>query len=161
MTGHMTPSRSEPESGIRGVRKSGGEAVQVTVDYLKQETLAPLRGLGRFLAWGLAGSLAIAIGLVLLLIGVLRLLQDETGSSLTGDWSWVPYFVVSVLGVGILAVAAWRVTAGPAQRKVPRTTGAAAPPPPPPPAPPTPTAPPTRPPAPAPGPPPATEEGST
>jgi hypothetical protein len=123
MIGHMAPSRSEPETGIRGVRQSGGEAVQLTIDYLKQETLTPLKGLGRFLAWGLAGSLAIAIGLVLLLVGVLRLLQDETGTSLTGNWSWVPYFVVSVLGLAILGIAAWRITAGPAQRKLPKDAG--------------------------------------
>jgi mannose/fructose/N-acetylgalactosamine-specific phosphotransferase system component IID len=104
------------------VRKSGGDAVQLTIDYLKQETLGPLKGLGRFLAWGLAGSIAIAIGLLLLLIGVLRLLQDETGTSLTGNWSWVPYFVVSVLGLVVVGVAAWRITAGPAQRKLPKHT---------------------------------------
>jgi hypothetical protein len=119
----MAPSRTDSDSGIRGVRKSGTEAVQVTIDYLKQEALTPLKGLGRFLAWGLAGSLALAIGLVLLLVGVLRLLQDETGSSLTGNWSWVPYFVVSFLGLAILGVAAWRVTAGPAQRKTPKDAG--------------------------------------
>jgi hypothetical protein len=123
MTGHMAPSRSDSDSGIRGVRKSGGEAVQLTVDYLKQEALTPLKGLGRFLAWGLAGSLALAIGLVLLLVGVLRLLQDETGTSLTGNWSWVPYFVVSLLGVAILSVAVWRIYAGPAQRKTPKGAG--------------------------------------
>ena len=49
-----------------------------------------------------------AVGLLLLLIGVLRLLQEETGSALTGNWSWVPYFVVAVLGIGVVGVAAWR-----------------------------------------------------
>lgn len=119
MSGHMARGRSDSESGIRGVGKSSGDAVQLTVDYVKQETLGPLKGLGRFLAWGLAGSFAMAIGLLLLLIGILRLLQDETGSSLTGDWSWVPYFVVSVVGLAVVGVAAWRVTAGPATRKLP------------------------------------------
>jgi predicted cobalt transporter CbtA len=118
----MAPSRADSDSGKGGVRKSGGDAVQLTIDYVKQETLEPLKGLGRFLAWGVAGSIAIAIGLLLLLIGILRLLQDETGTSLTGTWSWVPYFAVSVLGVAVLAVAAWRITAGPAQRKLPKPT---------------------------------------
>jgi hypothetical protein len=115
----MAPSRADSDSGISGVRKAGGDAVQLTVDYLKQETLGQIKGLGRFLAWGLAGSLAITIGLLLLLVGVLRLIQDETGTSLTGDWSWVPYFAVSLLAVAIIGVAAWRITAGPAKRKLP------------------------------------------
>ena len=59
------------------MRKSGEDAFKLTVDYLKQETLEPLKGLGRFLPWGMAGSIAIAIGLLLLLVGVLRLLQDR------------------------------------------------------------------------------------
>ena len=127
MTGHMARAGSDSDSGISGVRKSGGDAVQLTIDYLKQETLGPLKGLGRFLAWGVGGSIAIAIGLLLLLIGVLRLLQDETGTSLTGDWSWVPYFVVSALGLAVVGVAAWRITAGPAQRKLPKQSDRAQP----------------------------------
>jgi hypothetical protein len=50
---------------------------------------------------------------------VLRLLQDETGTALTGNWSWVPYAVALVLGVIVIAVAIWRILAGPAERKLP------------------------------------------
>ena len=122
MTSHMAHGRSDKDSGISGVRKAGGDAVQLTIDYLKQETLGPLKGLGRFLAWGIGGSVAIAIGLLLILIGVLRVLQDETGAHLSGDWSWVPYFVVSVLGIAMVAIAGWRITSGPAKRRVPKST---------------------------------------
>ena len=115
----MGPFRSNSADGARGLRRAGDDAFKITIDYLKQETIGPLQGLGRFLLWGVSGSFAIAVGIVLLLVGVLRLLQDETGTALTGNWSWVPYFAVSLIGVGVAGVAAWRITAGPGERKVP------------------------------------------
>jgi hypothetical protein len=123
MTGQMAPlhAKSKGSKGSAGgVRRAGDDAFKLTVDYLKQEALTPLKGLGRFLAWGLAGSLAIAVGILLLLVGILRLLQAETGTALTGNWSWVPYFAVSLLGLGVCGVSVWRITAGPAQPKLPK-----------------------------------------
>ena len=105
--------------GNSGLRHAGDDAFQLTVDYLKQETIQPLQGLGRFLYMGIAGSFFLAGGLLLVLIGILRLLQTETGTALTGDWSWVPYAVVVILGVLIIGIAAWRITAGPGQQKLP------------------------------------------
>jgi hypothetical protein len=107
------------DNGSHGLRHAGDDAFQLTVDYLKQETIAPLRGLGRFLYMGIAGSFCLAFGILLILLGVLRLLQTETGTALTGDWSWVPYAAVVVLGVAVIGVAAWRITAGPGQQKLP------------------------------------------
>ena len=107
------------DNGSHGLRHAGDDAFQLTVDYLRQETIQPLRGLGRFLYMGIAGSFFMAGGLLLILIGVLRLLQTETGTALTGDWSWVPYAVVVVLGIAVIGVAAWRITAGPGQEKLP------------------------------------------
>jgi hypothetical protein len=49
----------------------------------------------------------------------LGLLQTETGTALNGEWSWVPYAVVVVLGLAVIAVAALRIQAGPGQRKLP------------------------------------------
>ena len=107
------------DNGSHGLRHAGDDAFQLTVDYLKQETIEPLKGLGRFLYMGIAGSFCLAFGILLVLLGVLRLLQTETGSALQGDWSWVPYAVVVVLGIGVILVAAWRITAGPGQQKLP------------------------------------------
>jgi hypothetical protein len=112
------------DNGTHGLRHAGDDAFQLTVDYLKQETIAPLRGLGRYLSMGIAGAFFLAFGILLILIGVLRLLQTETGTALTGDWSWVPYTVVLVLGLVIIAVAVWRITAGPAQERMPAVEAA-------------------------------------
>jgi hypothetical protein len=126
MAGHMAPFRSNSAGGVRGLRRAGDDAFKITVDYLKQETLGPLQGLGRFLLWGVTGSLAIAIGIVLILVGILRVLQEETGTALTGNWSWVPYFAVSLIGAAVAGVAAWRITAGTEKpQKVPVNRNAA------------------------------------
>ncbi len=110
------------DNGQHGLRHAGDDAFQLTVDYLKQETIQPLKGLGRFLYMGIAGSFFLAGGILLALIGILRLLQTETGTALTGDWSWVPYLSVMVIGIAVIAVAAWRITAGPARERLPEVT---------------------------------------
>jgi hypothetical protein len=124
MAGHMAPLRKSSEGEKKGIRRSGDDAFKLTIDYFKQEAIEPLKGLGKFLMWGLLGSLAIAVGILLALVGILRLLQDETGTALTGDWSWVPYFAVGLLGVVVAAVAGWRITAGPGRKKLPKTENA-------------------------------------
>jgi hypothetical protein len=112
----MAPSS---DNGSHGLRNAGDDAFQLTVDYLKQEVVEPLRGLGRFLYMGIAGSFFLAFGLLLILLGVLRLLQTETGTALDGDWSWVPYAATVLLGIVVIAVAALRIQAGPGRAKLP------------------------------------------
>jgi hypothetical protein len=99
----------------KGVRASGADALQLALAYVKQETVEPLKGLGRFLVFGLFGSVAIATGTVLLLIAALRVLQTETGT-FKGNLSWVPYVIVLALASVVIVLAAWRVTAGAARR---------------------------------------------
>ena len=84
------------------------ELRDLIVAYAKQETVEPIRDLGRFLAFGVAGSVVVGLGLSLLLLGGLRLLQTETGDAFEGNWSWVPYLtVLAAAGVAIaLALAA-------------------------------------------------------
>lgn len=81
------------------------ELRELVVAYAKQETLDPIRDLGRFLAFGVSGSLALGVGVCLLLLGGLRLLQSETGDAFTGHWSWVPYVTVLAAAGVVVALA--------------------------------------------------------
>jgi hypothetical protein len=98
------------------VRSSGGEFLDLVLDYAKQETLGPVKGLARFVAFGITGSFFLAIGVVILLVGMLRALQTETGSTFTGKLSWLPYVITAGAAVIVASVAGWRVTKGVAAR---------------------------------------------
>lgn len=76
--------------------------------YAKQETVDPLKDLGRYLAFGVAGSLAIGLGVLLLGVGVLRGLQTRT-DLFAGAWSWVPYVVVLVVLAVVIGLSALRI----------------------------------------------------
>lgn len=108
----MASGRSGTGGGLSGLRSTGGETLQLIIDYVKQETLDPLKGLGRFIVFGVAGSVALAIGLVVLSVAFLRLLQGETGTTFTGNLSWIPYLICVVVAVAVAAVAVWAVTKG-------------------------------------------------
>jgi hypothetical protein len=99
----------EPGRADKSVVTSGKDLWELVVAYAKQETVDPLRNLGRWLGLGAAGSLLIGLGAVLLLLAVLRVLQTETGTTFTGSWSWAPYLItlvgaVSVILVSVLAI---------------------------------------------------------
>lgn len=100
----------QTSASTRARRESAsvGDVVELVRDYAKQETLGPLKGAGRWLALGTAGAVFLGLGLVLVLLGVLRLLQTET-DAFDGGFSWVPYVVVLVLCVVLSVVALSRV----------------------------------------------------
>ena len=81
------------------------ELKDLIVAYLKQETVVPIKQLGRYLAFGIAGSILMGVGVILWSLGLLRLLQTQTGTTFAGDWSWVPYLIVFaalVIGAAIV-----------------------------------------------------------
>jgi hypothetical protein len=92
------------------------DALNLVIAYVKQETLDPIKGLLRFVGFGVAGSVAITIGTVMLLVAALRVLQTETGT-FHGNLSWVPYVIVVGLAAAIMGLSAWRIVAGPAARR--------------------------------------------
>jgi hypothetical protein len=86
------------------------ELRDLVVAYVKQETVVPLRQLGRYVAFGIAGAFLIGLGALLLGVGGLRALQTETGDTFEGDWSWAPYGIMflALIASGMLAWAARR-----------------------------------------------------
>jgi hypothetical protein len=82
------------------------EVIEYITTYAKQETIGPLRGAGRWIGMGAAGAVALGTGLCILLLGLLRLLQTETGFDTSEYWSWVPYVIVFVVGAlfAVLAI---------------------------------------------------------
>lgn len=83
----------------------------MVVDYAKQETIVPLKGLGRYLGFGVGGAVLVGLGVFLLAMAGLRALQTETGTTFTGNWSFAPYLIVLLglaLVIGILVLAIQR-----------------------------------------------------
>ena len=81
------------------------ELYNLVVNYARQQTIDPIRGVGRWLAFGLIGAVLMSIGLVLGVLGVLRLIQTTTiGES--NSWSWTGYLITiaACIAVGWLAV---------------------------------------------------------
>lgn len=85
------------------------DLVELTKSYALQETVQPIKGLGKFVGFGLGAALVGGIGVMLVLLGVLRLLQTETGVHFTGSLSWVPYlltlvFALLLVGIAVLGI---------------------------------------------------------
>jgi len=99
------------------------ELWELVVAYFKQETAVPLQQLARVVALGLLGSLLLGFGVVFLTLGGLRALQEETGTTFTGSWSWAPYAIMAaVLAVGAALV--WKIGTRRRARRAERGTPA-------------------------------------
>lgn len=84
----------------------------MVVDYAKQETVDPIKHLGKWVGFGFAGGLSIAFGVILLGLGALRALQtlaDDDGDVFNGFFSWAPYlimFAALAIAIGLILRAA-------------------------------------------------------
>jgi hypothetical protein len=101
---------AKPHDGPKSLHEVGTELWELARDYAKQETIDPLKGLGRFLGLGIGGAIALGIGISMLLLGTLRLLQTETGSTFTGNLSWAPYLLTTVVGLVAIGLALLRIS---------------------------------------------------
>ncbi len=100
------------------IRRDIEELTRLTTQYVKEETVQPVKDLGRFAAFGCLGSIFVGLGTLLALIGLLRLMQTET-TWFHGHLSWLPYVIVALLGIAVAGLAGLRIAAGPAKRRLP------------------------------------------
>jgi hypothetical protein len=85
-------------------RQQVDELKDLVVAYAQQETIDPLKDLGRYVAWALAGAIVLGVGIVFTSIGLLRLLQTEGPDWLhKPGWSTTyPYLIT----LGLLIIGA-------------------------------------------------------
>ena len=98
----------EPES--KSMPEIATELWGLTKDYARQETVEPLKGVGRYLGYGAAGALLLGIGVILLMLAGLRALQTETGDALDGNLSGLPYLIVLVVASALVVWAVSRIS---------------------------------------------------
>lgn len=94
------------------------EVWRLVVGYTKQETTAPLRGVGAFMRHGIIGMVLFAIGTGFGVLAILRGFEAETILD-KNNWSFVPYVVALIwcVIVGFLAARSvartpWKQTEG-------------------------------------------------
>ena len=102
-------SDESPRSSSRRESASVGEVVEYVTTYALQETVGPLKGAGRWIGVGAGAAVSLGLGLMLLLLGLLRLIQTEWDGIAEGGSSWVPYAIVFVVAVVLIALTLLRI----------------------------------------------------
>jgi hypothetical protein len=84
--------------------------------YARQETVDPLRSLGRYLGFGMGGATLLSVGVFFLALAGLRAMQTEAADTFDGAWSAVPYAIVALVLTGLAILAVSRISRGPHAR---------------------------------------------
>ena len=89
------------------LRRDVDEIKSLLGRYVREETVEPVKRVGRYAAFGALGSIFVGFGTLMLLVALLRFLQHFR--VLDGTLSWLPYLIVAVVSLAVLALTAWRV----------------------------------------------------
>src|SRR6478609_11493338 len=109
-------SRSQVPEQQKSIPEVLADLWELLVSYAKQETVEPVKGLGRYIGYGIAASITGSIGILLLTLSGLRYLQDHNDGHLEGHWNWVPYAAALALLGLLVAIAVRQIRRGGAKR---------------------------------------------
>ena len=88
-----------------GLRAELSELAAMLRAYVVQETVGPLRGIGRYLLFGLLGAVGVSLSVLLGALALVRVLQTEI-TVFGANWSFVPHLAgAAVLIVAIVTMA--------------------------------------------------------
>ena len=100
----MCAVAKEAKAKARNPTGDARELVDLVIAYAKQETLEPLKGLGKNAALGLGGAVLLGIGGLFCSISALRAMQSETDFFERHNLSYVPYLLTVVILVALSAI---------------------------------------------------------
>ena len=105
-----TDHQSNPKIGTKKADSGHvGDVIDLVKVYVKQETVGPLKGIGRKIGVGVAGSLLLGLGLFFLALGLLRLIQTKLPRLAEGTMSLLSYLIVIVFCAIVTLLALSRV----------------------------------------------------
>ena len=84
------------------------ELVDMSKEYLRQETLEPAKRLGKVAGLSLGAGLLIAIGVILLATAGMRLLIDVFPEG--GLWTALALFTSALISAAVAGIIVWRAT---------------------------------------------------
>ena len=105
---------NEAKAKARNPTGDAKDLVDLVIAYAKQETLEPLKGLGKKAALGVGGAVLLGIGGVFCSMGALRAMQSETDFFERHNLSYLPYFLTVAILL-LLSAIGW-VGLGPGKK---------------------------------------------
>ena len=102
----MCPRGQDAKPKAKNPTGDARELVDLVIAYAKQETLEPLKGLGKNAALGLGGALLLGIGGIFLSLGALRAMQSETDWFERHNLTYLPYGA-TILILVVLSIVGW------------------------------------------------------
>ncbi len=105
-------SVAEVRHDAASVQETATELSAMVIAYARQETLDPIKQLGRYVLYGVIGAVLVAVGGFFLALALVRALETEVAPHLSGDWSWVPYVAGVILAAAGAVLAVTRIGKG-------------------------------------------------
>jgi uncharacterized membrane protein YidH (DUF202 family) len=112
---YSVPVANEAKAKAQNPAGDAKELVDLVIAYAKQETLEPLKGLGKKAALGIGGAVLLGVGGIFCSVAALRAMQTETDFFERHNLSYLPY-ILTVLILVVLSVVGW-VGLGPGKKR--------------------------------------------